>query len=83
MIIKLEKDLEKTEKKLKENSLNAESASKEKEDELVRVDELLTTVKKIQRVTDEFRLSQIERILGKIDADQDGQIRVEDVLKVN
>lgn len=36
----------------------------------------------IQKVEDSTRLDQISKILGKIDDDQDGHIKVEDVLKV-
>uniref|UniRef100_A0A1Q3G3J4 Mitochondrial proton/calcium exchanger protein n=1 Tax=Culex tarsalis TaxID=7177 RepID=A0A1Q3G3J4_CULTA len=89
-------DLEKREKMLKEQvsattteeakpptpadveEILASDASKE----LVRIDELMSTIRKIKQVPDDSRLDQISKILGKIDDDHDGQIKVEDVLKV-
>uniref|UniRef100_A0A8D8K9Q2 Mitochondrial proton/calcium exchanger protein n=1 Tax=Culex pipiens TaxID=7175 RepID=A0A8D8K9Q2_CULPI len=89
-------DLEKKEKLLKEQVSAAASeeskqaAAAEEEalrasgasEELVRIDELMSTIRKIKQVPDDSRLDQISKILGKIDDDHDGQIKVEDVLKV-
>lgn len=81
-------DLEKKEQELKEQVSAAEEQKSEKDpallasEELVRIDELMSAIKKIQQVPDDSRLDQISKILGKIDDDQDGQIKVEDVLKV-
>uniref|UniRef100_A0AAG5CYV3 Mitochondrial proton/calcium exchanger protein n=1 Tax=Anopheles atroparvus TaxID=41427 RepID=A0AAG5CYV3_ANOAO len=80
-------DLERKEKQLKEQ-VHAAAQSDElqvppaADEELVRIDELMSAIKKIKNVTDDSRLDQISKILGKIDDDQDGQIKVEDVLKV-
>ncbi|XP_053679681.1 mitochondrial proton/calcium exchanger protein [Anopheles nili] len=80
-------DLERKEKRLKEQ-VHAAGQSEEQpispaaDEELVRIDELMSAIKKIKNVTDDSRLDQISKILGKIDDDQDGQIKVEDVLKV-
>lgn len=38
---------------------------------------------KIQKVPDISRAEHIEKILGKIDDDHDGKIKVDDVLKVS
>ncbi|XP_049531642.1 mitochondrial proton/calcium exchanger protein isoform X2 [Anopheles darlingi] len=80
-------DLERKEKKLKEQVHAAETSDSAEVppaagEELVRIDELMSAIKKIKNVTDDSRLDQISKILGKIDDDQDGQIKVEDVLKV-
>uniref|UniRef100_A0A182P5R4 Mitochondrial proton/calcium exchanger protein n=1 Tax=Anopheles epiroticus TaxID=199890 RepID=A0A182P5R4_9DIPT len=80
-------ELERKEKQLKEKmhaAVQSEEAQKPQaaDEELVRIDELMSAIKKIQNVTDDSRLDQISKILGKIDDDQDGQIKVEDVLKV-
>ncbi|XP_058118687.1 mitochondrial proton/calcium exchanger protein isoform X2 [Anopheles coustani] len=80
-------DLERKEKQLKERKHAAEQSDglqvpPAAEEELVRIDELMSAIKKIKNVTDDSRLDQISKILGKIDDDQDGQIKVEDVLKV-
>ncbi|XP_039430932.1 mitochondrial proton/calcium exchanger protein isoform X2 [Culex pipiens pallens] len=89
-------DLEKKEKLLKEQVSAAateeskQAAAAEEEalrasgasEELVRIDELMSTIRKIKQVPDDSRLDQISKILGKIDDDHDGQIKVEDVLKV-
>uniref|UniRef100_A0A1Y9H2S9 Mitochondrial proton/calcium exchanger protein n=1 Tax=Anopheles dirus TaxID=7168 RepID=A0A1Y9H2S9_9DIPT len=80
-------DLERKEKQLKEQVHAAEQSEELQkppaaDEELVRIDELMSAIKKIKNVTDDSRLDQISKILGKIDDDQDGQIKVEDVLKV-
>ncbi|XP_043526533.1 mitochondrial proton/calcium exchanger protein [Frieseomelitta varia] len=51
-------------------------------EELVKIDELISVIKKIQNVPDEHRLQRISEILAKIDDDRDGAIKIEDVLKV-
>ncbi|CAK9799986.1 Mitochondrial proton/calcium exchanger protein [Anthophora plagiata] len=51
-------------------------------EELVKIDELILAIKKIQNVPDENRLQRIAEILAKIDDDRDGAIKLEDVLKV-
>ncbi|XP_055549961.1 mitochondrial proton/calcium exchanger protein isoform X2 [Wyeomyia smithii] len=81
-------DLEKKEQELKEKVSAAEEQKTESDpaalanEELVRIDELMSAIKKIQQVPDDSRLDQISKILGKIDDDHDGHIKVEDVLKV-
>jgi len=77
-------ELEQSEKKVKQR---IESVPNEKRDvkdveELVKIDELVAAIKQIQSVPDEHRLKRIAEILGKIDDDHDGAIKIEDVLKV-
>ncbi|KAL7032667.1 hypothetical protein ACKWTF_007376 [Chironomus riparius] len=95
MISNLDKvldDLEQKEKKIKDlieepvevteavDAVIEEEAKHNKE--LVRIDEMMNAIRKIQKVSDESVLLQIEKILGRIDDDRDGSIKVEDVLKV-
>lgn len=78
-------ELERSEKNLKEtiNGLPDEKDAKSKVvAELVKIDELIATIKQFQNVSDDHRLSRISEILGKIDDDRDGSIKIEDVLKV-
>lgn len=51
--------------------------------ELIRIDELIAAIKQIQNVPDNHRLARITEILGTIDDDRDGAIKIEDVLKVS
>lgn len=78
-------ELEQSEKKVKQRIESL--APNEKQDvkdveELVKIDELVAAIKQIQSVPDEHRLKRIAEILEKIDDDQDGAIKIEDVLKV-
>ncbi|XP_063708223.1 mitochondrial proton/calcium exchanger protein [Culicoides brevitarsis] len=76
--------LEEKEKRLKrdvEELIEDEQKTKTKE-ELVRIDELMMAIKHIQTVPDASRAEHIEKILGKIDDDHDGKIKVDDVLKI-
>ncbi|XP_043460850.1 mitochondrial proton/calcium exchanger protein [Leptopilina heterotoma] len=78
-------ELEVDEKKMKEKveALAPEDQSHSKAaEELVKIDELIAAIKQIQNVPDEHRLTRIAEILGKIDDDRDGAIKIEDVLKV-
>lgn len=59
-----------------------ESPSSKSAEELVKIDELITAIKRIQSVPDDHRLQRIAEILAKIDDDRDGSIKIEDVLKV-
>lgn len=60
----------------------AECKSAPIQEDLVHVDELVEAVRKMQKVPDEARIQQMKSILGKIDVDHDGHIRIEDVMKV-
>lgn len=72
-----------SEKKLKQEAGSVkETPSTRSAEELVKIDELITAIKKIQNVPDEHRLQRIVEILAKMDDDRDGAIKIEDVLKV-
>lgn len=78
-------ELEQSEKKVKQRieSLGPDAKKDAKDvEELVKIDELVAAIKQIQSVPDEHRLKRIAEILGKIDDDHDGAIKIEDVLKV-
>ena len=78
-------ELEQSEKEMKEkvDSLTLEEKNQSTAaEELVKIDELIAAIKQIQNVPDEHRLTRIAEILGKIDDDRDGAIKIEDVLKV-
>lgn len=77
-------ELEQSEKKVKQRmeSLGPDEKDAKDVEELVKIDELIAAIKQIQNVPDEHRLKRIAEILGKIDDDQDGAIKIEDVLKV-
>lgn len=78
-------ELEKSEKRMKEeiSSLPDEKRTESKvAAEIVKIDELVTAIKQIQNVPDNHRLARISEILGKIDDDRDGTIKIEEVLKV-
>lgn len=77
-------ELEQSEKKVKERmeSLGPDEKNAKDVEELVKIDELVAAIKKMQSVPDNHRLKRIAEILGRIDDDQDGAIKVEDVLKV-
>ncbi|KAL0132612.1 hypothetical protein PUN28_000400 [Cardiocondyla obscurior] len=78
-------ELEQSEKKVKQRieSLGPNEKRDDKDvEELVKIDELVAAIKQIQNVPDEHRLKRIAEILGKIDDDHDGAIKIEDVLKV-
>lgn len=73
-------ELENKEKILKKEL--AGGVSKVTTEDIVKIDELLDSVKKMQKIPDKFVLHQIQTMLSKMDDDHDGSIKVEDVLKV-
>jgi len=77
-------ELEQSEKKVKQRieSLGPNEKDVKDVEELVKIDELIAAIKQIQNIPDEYRLKRIAEILGKIDDDRDGAIKIEDVLKV-
>ncbi|KAG4068549.1 hypothetical protein HA402_004890 [Bradysia odoriphaga] len=86
MISKLDKvleDLESKEKKIQEGlKVDGAADADSKAPELVRIDEIVNAIRKMQKLPDEPKLQQIHKMLGKIDVDKDGQLKVDDVLKI-
>lgn len=83
MISKLDcvvQQLESKEKKLKMEIEHTPET--DKQEEMIQIDELLCAIRKLQKVPNDSVLKQIEVILSKMDADHDGSIKVDDVLKV-
>lgn len=63
----------------KQKAENYEVSSK-KQKQLLKIDEIIETIK--ENVIDKSRLSDIKKLLLKIDDDCDGALKVEDVLKL-
>lgn len=76
--------LETKEKEIKKDIESKESADDKTniECELIKIDELIGAVRKLQNIPDEYKLQQISEVLSKIDDDHDGSIRLDTVLKV-
>lgn len=60
----------------------AEKEEMKREDVHLRIDELITSIQRIQTADDSSQLRQILQILHNIDQDRDGVVQVDDVLKV-
>ncbi|XP_055903081.1 mitochondrial proton/calcium exchanger protein [Eupeodes corollae] len=73
-------DLEQKGKKLQQ--VDVAPDLRPKPDALIRVDELVNAIKLMQETSDEAKLNTIEKVLSKIDVDQDGAISAKEVLKV-
>ncbi|CAL7946340.1 unnamed protein product [Xylocopa violacea] len=78
----LESEKQKKELQRPEDADKGKTGSSKTVEELVKIDELILAIKKLQSVPDQNRLHRIEEILAKIDDDRDGAIKIEDVLKV-
>lgn len=53
------------------------------EEEIVTIEELIASVRRLQAVEDSAKLQQIVHILVQIDEDRDGVVKVDDVMKVS
>ncbi|KAH8297390.1 hypothetical protein KR044_011207 [Drosophila immigrans] len=62
--------------------LLVKQATKRRNEELVRIDDLMHSIKKLKETSDEARLKYIESVLDKFDADKDGVVTVNDIRKV-
>lgn len=82
MISKLDLVLEDLESKGEKIKAFASQEVQNKSDELVKIDELMEVIKRLQQVPDESKIQQISKVLEKIDDDRDGAISVDEVLKV-
>ncbi|CAH0388518.1 unnamed protein product [Bemisia tabaci] len=63
-------------------TLEVETVEDKKSDELVKIDELLSAIQKIQTLPDSSKLEKIAEVLSEIDKDHDGLIRIDVVLRV-
>ncbi|XP_017070401.2 mitochondrial proton/calcium exchanger protein [Drosophila eugracilis] len=57
-------------------------ATRQRKEEIVRIDDLMSNIKVLKETSDEARLKHIEAVLGKFDADKDGVVTVNDIRKV-
>ncbi|XP_022827754.1 mitochondrial proton/calcium exchanger protein [Spodoptera litura] len=74
--------LETKEKALK-NTLEQTKAEPQKaKEQLIQIDELMHSIKSLQKVPDEAKLKLIQDVLGRLDDDFDGQLKIDDVLKM-
>ena len=75
-------DLEKRQNRLKAKSAAEPTVTATAAEEIVSIEELIGSIRKLQSVEDSSKLQQIIQVLGQIDQDQDGVIKVDHVLKV-
>ncbi|XP_049939222.1 mitochondrial proton/calcium exchanger protein [Schistocerca serialis cubense] len=78
----LEREEQQLKKDLEAKEELEEKESKQKTEQLVSIEELISAIRQIQKVPDDSFIEQISEVLAKIDADRDGSLRVDDVLKV-
>ncbi|XP_042900197.2 mitochondrial proton/calcium exchanger protein [Parasteatoda tepidariorum] len=77
---------------LTEEKVNLEQQIQDKEkegvtplkerDDIVSINDLVTAIRKIRKVSDESKLQQIAEVLEKLDVDRDGSVEIDDLLKV-
>lgn len=82
MISKMDAMVTELEKQKVQLTDKADKHEEEKE-RLLKIEDIVNVIKKIQNVDDGARLEQIKKVLMKMDDDCDGSIDVEDVMKVN
>ncbi|KAH8400584.1 hypothetical protein KR222_007234, partial [Zaprionus bogoriensis] len=62
--------------------LLTKQAMKRRNEEIVRIDDLMGNIKKLKETSDEARLKYIESVLDKFDSDKDGVVTVNEIRKV-
>ncbi|KAH8402061.1 hypothetical protein KR009_009512 [Drosophila setifemur] len=62
--------------------LLSKQATRRRNEEIVRIDDLMENIKVLKETSDEARLRHIEAVLDKFDADKDGVVTVNDIRKV-
>ncbi|EDW73856.1 uncharacterized protein Dwil_GK19680, isoform B [Drosophila willistoni] len=62
--------------------LLSKQATRRRNEEIVRIDDLMLNIKKLKETSDEARLRHIEAVLDKFDADKDGVVTVNEIRKV-
>jgi hypothetical protein len=50
--------------------------------QLIQTEELIDAIQRFQKVSDPARLERIADVVENLDADRDGQVEIDDVLKV-
>uniref|UniRef100_A0A2A4JF37 Letm1 RBD domain-containing protein n=1 Tax=Heliothis virescens TaxID=7102 RepID=A0A2A4JF37_HELVI len=74
--------LETKEKALKTTLEQTKSEPQKAKEQLIQIDELMHSIKSLQKVPDEAKLKLIQDVLGRLDDDFDGQLKIDDVLKM-
>lgn len=74
--------LETKEKALMTTLEQSKSEPQKAKEQLIQIDELMHSIKSLQKVPDEAKLKLIQDVLGRLDDDFDGQLKVDDVLKM-
>ncbi|XP_028179520.1 mitochondrial proton/calcium exchanger protein [Ostrinia nubilalis] len=75
-------ELESKEKALKNTLEQTKSEPGKAKEQLIQIDELMHSIKSLQKVPDAAKLKLIQDVLGRLDDDFDGQLKVDDVLKM-
>ena len=75
-------DLESRQRRLKKESVVPEADHVAVGEEIVSIEELISSIRRLKVVDDPSKLQQIVQVLGQIDQDQDGAVKVDHVLKV-
>ncbi|XP_030020455.1 mitochondrial proton/calcium exchanger protein [Manduca sexta] len=75
-------ELESKEKALKTTLEQTKSEPQKAKEQLIQIDELMHSIKSLQKVPDEAKLKLIQDVLGRLDDDFDGQLKIDDVLKM-
>ncbi|KAL0830377.1 hypothetical protein ABMA28_002563 [Loxostege sticticalis] len=75
-------ELESKEKALKTTLEQTKSEPQKAKEQLIQIDELMHSIKSLQKVPDEAKLKLIQDVLGRMDDDFDGQLKIDDVLKI-
>ncbi|XP_015371474.1 PREDICTED: LETM1 and EF-hand domain-containing protein anon-60Da, mitochondrial-like [Diuraphis noxia] len=79
-LIKIINDIDQVVNELEKKELV--SANITTDGKLIKIDELIAVVRKLQNVPDECKIQKIVKILSKIDNDKDGSIRLDILLKM-
>nr|CAD7570645.1 unnamed protein product [Timema californicum] len=82
VLSELEQEEEQLKRDLKEEIGTKEQDVEKKSEELVTIEELIASIKQIQKIPDESLVNRIAEVLEQMDVDKDGAIRVDHVLKV-
>ncbi|XP_013134230.1 PREDICTED: LETM1 and EF-hand domain-containing protein 1, mitochondrial [Papilio polytes] len=75
-------ELENKEKALKTTLEHSKTEPQKAKEQLIQIDELMHSIKSLQKVPDEAKLKLIQDVLGRLDDDFDGQLKIDDVLKM-
>lgn len=82
LISKMDKVLAKLEAQEQKSPDASPPPEKKAGEDVLRIDELIDSIKKIQGVTESPSLERLSEVLNKLDADRDGLVRVDLLLKM-